>query len=190
MKTLKRGNNPRNLHDNHFAPHLGLNIKLNVLMSYYQNAVEKLYRELSEGNETAERIAMPLLFLMRHAMELGYKYTITELCRLNGTTYDPKSDRHHFKKLHSRLKKEFDTLWQTGGVSDNKKGGFDEYSELTEAAMIWFDEVDPNGVNFRYPDSGLARTTKVNLLEVKNKFDEAMTLLTVTVDVITDGMHT
>ncbi len=159
-------------------------------MSFYQDAVNKLFREVSEGNETADRISMPLLFMMRHAMELGYKYTITKICEFNGTKYNPRKDRHDFLELHKRLKKEFYTLWQNGGVSDAKKDGFDEYYDITEAAMIWFNENDPFGENFRYPQQGSAHDKKVNLLEVKDKFDEAMTLLTVTVDVITDGMET
>jgi hypothetical protein len=181
------GNNPRNLHEGHFMAHVGLYSKFNVFMSFYEDAVNKLYREVSEGNETADSIAMPLLFLMRHTMELGYKYTIAEICEMNGTKYNPTDDRHYFYKLHPRLKEEFYKLWQNGGVSDDKKRSFDEYYEITEAAMLWFDKIDPNGVNFRYP--GFAHDKKVNLLEVKNKFDEAMTLLTVTVDVITDGMQ-
>ena len=184
---MNRDNNPRNLHEGHFTAHVGLYSKFNVFMSFYEDAVNKLYREVSEGNETADSIAMPLLFLMRQAMELGYKYTIAEICEMNGTTYRPRYDGHIFRKLHQRLKEEFYKLWQNGGVCDNKKAGFDEYYELTEAAMLWFDEIDPNGVNFRYP--GFARDKKANLLEVKNKFDEALTLLTVTVDVITEGMH-
>jgi hypothetical protein len=122
-------------------------------------------------------------------MELGYKFTITKICQLNGTEYKPKSDRHSLNKLHTRLREEFDKLWHSGGVSDNKKDGFDEYYELTEAAMVRFDELDPAGENFRYPEADFDPNKKVNLLEVKNKFDEAMTLLTFTVDVITDGMH-
>jgi hypothetical protein len=186
---MKRGNNTRNLHEGHFRTHGGLYPNFNVFMSLYEHAVNKLYREVSEGNETADSIAMPLLFMMRHAMELGYKYPTAEICQLNGTNYNPQSDLHFFKKLHSRLKKEFDTLWQNGGISDNKKTSFDEHYELTGAATTWFDEVDPRGVNFRYPQSGFASIKKINLLEVKNKFDEAMMLLTLTVDVITDGMQ-
>lgn len=185
---MRHGNNPRNLHDDHFTARVGLYPKFNVFMSFYKNAVDKLYREVSEGNETADRIAMPLLFLMRQTMELGYKYTIIEICRLNGTKYSPQSDLHFLRRLHSRLKNEFYTLWQNGGISDNKKTGFDEYYEITEPAMAWFDEIDPKGENFRYPQ-GIARDKKVNLLELKDKFDQAMTLLTVTVDVITDGMN-
>ena len=186
---MKRDNNPRNLHEGHFTAHVGLYLKFNVYTSFYQDAVDKLYRDVSEGNETADSIAMPLLFLMRQTMELGYKYTIMEICRLNGTIYNPKTDLHFLKKLHSRLKKEFNMLWQNGGVNDNKKAAFDEYYELTEIAMIWFDEIDPSGENFRYPQSSFAPDKKVNLLDVKNKFDEAMTLLNYTVDVITDGMQ-
>ena len=182
-----KSNNPRNLHEGHFTAHVGLYPKLNVFMSFYQDAVDKLYREISEGNETADRIAMPLLFLMRHAMELGYKYTISEICRLNRTSYEPQEDGHSFRRLHSKLKKEFDTLWQEGGLIDDKKTGFDEHYALTEKAMVWFDEEDPNGVNFRYPPSEFGIDKKINLLELKNNFDQAMKLLTVTIDVITEA---
>jgi len=187
---MKCDNNPRKLPKGHFTAHVGLYLKFNVFMSFYRDAVDKLYREVSEGNETADSIAMPLLFMMRHTMELGYKFTITEICQLNGTSYNPQNDGHSFENLHRRLKKEFDTLGQNGGVSDNKKAGFYEYYKLTETAMTWFDNEDRRGVNFRYPESSFKHDKKVNLLEVKNKFDEAMTLLTVTVDVITEGMQT
>lgn len=187
--SMKHGNNPRNRHEGHFTAHIGIYKKFNVFTSFYQDAVDKLFREVSEGNGSADNIAFPLLFLMRQTMELGYKYTIMEICRLNGAIYNPKTDRHFLKKLHSRLKKEFDTLWQNNGVSNNKKTSFDEYYELTEIAMVWFDEIDPSGENFRYPQSSFAPNEKVNILDVKNKFDEAMTLLNFTVDVITDGMQ-
>jgi hypothetical protein len=55
---MRRGNNPRNLHEGHFTAHLGLYQKFNVFMSFYQDAVDKLYREVSEGNETADSIAI------------------------------------------------------------------------------------------------------------------------------------
>ena len=185
---MRRGNNPGNLHEGHFMAHIGLYQKFNVYMSFYEDAVNTLYRGVSEGKKSADGIAMPLLFLMRQTMELGYKYTIAELCQISGKNYNPKADLHSFKNLHSRLKKEFDTLWQNGGVGDNLKASFDEHYELTEAAMTWFDKIDPKGENFRYPQSSFASNEKVNLLEVKNKFDEAMTLLSFTIDALTGGM--
>lgn len=41
-------------------------------------------RSFPERNETADMVAIPLLFLMRHTMELGYKSSISKLCALNG----------------------------------------------------------------------------------------------------------
>jgi hypothetical protein len=128
---VKRNNNPRNLHEGHFTAHVGLYSKFDVFMSFYQDSVDKLYREVSEGNVTADQIAMPLLFIMRHTLELGYKYTITKICEFNGTTYHAKRDRHFLKTLDSRLKQEFDVLYQNGGVNDGKKEGFDDYYKST-----------------------------------------------------------
>ncbi len=157
-------------------------------MWFYKDAVDTLFREISTGKETAESVAIPLLFLMRQTLELGYKYTIAEICLLNGTIYNPKKDLHFLKKLHNRLRTEFDTLWTNGGVTNNKKSSFDEYYVITGIAMEWFDAIDPKGENFKYPQGSFKSNEKVNLLEVKDKFDEAMTLLAFTVDVITNGM--
>lgn len=185
---MKRSNNPRNLHEGHFTAHVGLYSKFNVFISFYQDSVDKLYRQVSEGNETADRIAMPVLFMMRHTLELGYKYTISKICELNGTTYDTKRDKHYLRSLHTRLKQEFEVLYKNGAVSNGKKTGFDQHYETTRHTMEWFDKIDPKGENFRYPN--FDRTKTINLLEVKNSFDEAMVLLNVAVDVITDGMET
>src|ERR1035437_9319091 len=104
---MERDNNPQHLHEGHFTAYVGLYPTFSAFISSYQNAMNKFYREVSEGNETPDSIALPILLLMRHTMELGYKFTITEICQLNGVTYNPKDDLHFLKKLHSRLKQAF-----------------------------------------------------------------------------------
>jgi hypothetical protein len=36
-------------------------------------------------------VGIPLLFLMRHTLELGYKFSLFNLCELNGTSFTPEA---------------------------------------------------------------------------------------------------
>ena len=76
----KRNNNPRELHDGHFTAHIGLYPKFSTFVAFYKDSIEKLFKAVSEGNETADVAAIPLLFLMRHTLELGYKFSLVYLC--------------------------------------------------------------------------------------------------------------
>jgi hypothetical protein len=68
----ERDNNPRHLSEHHFTAHIGRYANFSAYVAFYEHAVERLFCEVSERNETADMAPVPLLFLMRHTMELGY----------------------------------------------------------------------------------------------------------------------
>jgi hypothetical protein len=72
-----KNNNPRHLHEGHFIAFLGNYPKFSTYVAFYENAVETLFKQVSQGNETADMVGLPLLFLMRHTLELGYKYSLS-----------------------------------------------------------------------------------------------------------------
>lgn len=187
---LKQDNNPRKLHDGRFMAHIGLYPKFSTFVAFYTTSVEKLYRTVSEGNETADGVAIPLLFLMRHTLELGYKYSLVYLCERNDTKFDPENkERHSLGKLHKRLGSEYSQAAKHDFVPQ-PENGFDEWYALTEKGMRFFDELDERSTNLRFPNideiSIFGREQKVNLLEAKNIFDDAMMLLATMPDVIVE----
>src|SRR4051812_17957917 len=55
--------------------HIGLYQSFGSYLGSYEHFIKGLFARLEAGKEPPDMIAPPLLFLMRHAMELGYKYT-------------------------------------------------------------------------------------------------------------------
>lgn len=186
-----RNNNPRQLSEHHFNARIGRQTTFSAYIAFYEHAVDKLFRDVSECNETADMVAIPLLFLMRHTMELGYKSSIAQLSALNGTTFNPgakNGEGHLFVKLHLRLHEEYRKALAGGQVSVNDPEVVEEYFELTKRGMTLFDDLDERSTKFRYPidqqTPAFPEDAEVNLLELKEACDEAMGLLGTVIDVI------
>jgi hypothetical protein len=184
-----KNNNPKRLHEGHFLAFVGNYPKFSTYVAFYQNAVESLFKGVSEGNETSDTVAFPLLFLMRHTLELGYKYSLFHLCALNSTAFDPQNvEKHSLGKLHKRLGLEYHTAIENGSLPDSDQESFNEYYALTASAMKQFEGLDASSTKTRFPNADespvFAQGTKLNLLELKNEFDDAMVLLTTMADVI------
>jgi len=115
-----QNNNPRQLQERHFTARVGQYANFSAYLAFYEHAVERLYCDLSEHNETADMVGIPLLFLMRHTLELGYKFSLFNLCELNGTSFTPEApggEGHSFEKLHKRLQLEYSKACENGHVS-------------------------------------------------------------------------
>src|SRR5947208_11519422 len=116
-----RNNNPRQLPEQHFKARVGWYAKFSAYLAFYEHAVERFYCEVSEHNETADMAALPLLFLMRHTIELGYKFSLFHLCELNGSSFAPEAkngEGHSFAKLHQRLRLEYSKALSNGHVAE------------------------------------------------------------------------
>ena len=186
-----RNNNPRGLHEQHFTAHIGLYPSFSAFVAFYEHAIEKLYSEVSERNETADAVAIPLLFLMRHTMELGYKFSLVHLCELNSSIFTPElkgHEGHSLTKLHARLGSEFSKALANGRISARDREAFEEHYSTTEKGMKLFDALDERSAKLRFPNSDQTAAfpldATVNLLELKEAFDAAMVLLGSIVDVI------
>ena len=184
-----KNNNPRHLHEGHFIAFLGNYPKFSTYVAFYENAVENLFKQVSQGNETADMVGLPLLFLMRHTLELGYKYSLFHLCALNSTKFDPVNvEKHSLAKLHKRLGTEYHIAIEKGSLPETDKESFDKYYALTESSMKRFESLDSSSTKTRFPNFDetpvFVQGTTINLLELKNEFDEAMIHLTTMADVI------
>jgi hypothetical protein len=183
---LGANNNPRELPKQHFTAHIEQYPTFSAYLLFYEHSIERLFSDVSEGNGTPDAIALPMLFLMRHAIELGYKFSLFHLCKLNSTPFDPKRCGHSLKKLHKELHIEFSNAEKHNRVSPEDRKEFHEYFSVTEKKMLLFDNLDARSENLRYPDKHENKVfpVDVNLLEMKDAFDEAMILLDTIVDVI------
>jgi hypothetical protein len=186
-------NNLDNLPVGHFTAHIGLYCNYASYFSDYQKAVDIPFQSVAATETNPDSVAFSLPFLMRHSLELGYKFTLETVHRDAGGLYMPAREGHSLVRCHERLGKWFKEICNASEISAELIKDFDKYYELARVGMQEFDRLDPDSSHFRYPTdkkgstSCFARTDKTNLLDLKTAFDGAMTLLRNTAAVFDAG---
>jgi hypothetical protein len=160
-------------------------------LAFYETAVRRLFELLENGKETPDSLALPMLALMRHSMELGYKFSLWELHEALGEKFDTQAHGHHdLTKLHSALCDYFKRTVAHYGLPDQVADSFEEYRPKTEAAMQRFAALDKLSFSFRYPfdkktgGANFDHQTTVDLAEIRDLYEQAMILLRHTADVV------
>lgn len=182
--------NPKGLPEWKFITEIGESFNTHNYLYAYQEAVDTLYKEIALDKTIGRMyLAIPMLFMMRHSMELGYKVNINYLSKYSGLTENVNNNQHFLVKLHKSLAKHFNKASKTLEVSSEIKESFKEQYDKTERAMMYFDTLDPKSMGFRYmvDTNGkpiFQKEIQVNLLNLKKQYDEAMVLLNYTVDVL------
>ena len=159
-------------------------------MGFYCHVVERLFADIESGREPVDVVAPPLLFMMRHAMELGYKYTLSELHKMNEEPYDAKAyGSHKLRDLHAALRAKHAKAVAKYKLPETVERNFEEYCEKTLAGMKVFEALDGTSFTFRYPidkagSPNFSRDLTVDFRPIKQSFDDAMILLRHTADVL------
>ncbi|MCI0627227.1 MAG: hypothetical protein L0387_37200 [Acidobacteria bacterium] len=188
---FQHSNNPKGFPEGVFAARVGWYQSFGHYLFSYEKAVELLYQKVASGEETPDSIVAPLVFLMRHSLELGYKYTLVELHYLNEVPYDSKKFGHHsLRSLHAALKEWFGKVAAKWSLSESMLEDFARRYDKTQAGMEEFDQLDSSSFRFRYPidkktgNLVFSGGETVNLLSLKQLYDDAMILLRHTADVL------
>jgi hypothetical protein len=175
-------NNPKRLDALDFTAHVGSTQDFWGLLFAYEESVNVLFGAIATDNMPPDIVSLPLLFLMRHSLELGYKATLDHLHKLGGKKYDPEPHGHRLQLLHKDLRKDF---LKYCNPTPSELAEFDDYYEKTGKCMSLLDSLDAPGTRFRYPKDSHS-DERLSLLETKNSFDAALILLKTTADVFPD----
>jgi hypothetical protein len=195
-------NNPHNPRPGLFVLKLCFFRDFGSYLFSYEQGVELLYNEVASGKQTAEAVGPPLVFLMRQSLELGYKFTVSELYRLSGSDYGPyalnkslNKFKHSLSGWHGELKDAYEKVAERFSLSDDERDDFAKHYERTQLGMQEFERLDMGSFNFRFPTDMKGKLiwsheATVDLLALKNQFDESMILLRHTVDVLSPCWET
>src|ERR1039457_5491663 len=135
-----------------FVAHVGQRQSFASYLNSYEQAVKRLFDDIVSGKESVDLIAPPLLFLMRHSLELGYKFTLWELHQINEDAYNLKAyGNHKLPDLHAALRVQHAKAIAKYDLPDSHIENFNDYCMKTEAAMKIFDQLDFDSFSFRYP---------------------------------------
>ena len=134
-----------------YTAHVGMNYQWNHYFAGYQEAVNLLYEAVQNTATMPDKVAMPLLFCMRHSIELGYKFTLHHLGKMLGVRYQPSQDGHSLLDLHQKLELWFLAICGRNGCDDEVRRQFFRHLKTTEKIMKFFDRMDSDSFSFRYP---------------------------------------
>ncbi len=155
------------------------------LFGQYENAVDILINKIIEEKHRIDSISHPLLYLMRHTIELGLKENIKYLrkySKLNIT----RNKTHSLKDLALEFERNYYKIETDNNFDNFTKEEFKKYiSDLNDTIQI----LNEDASAFRYTLSAdsnkiFEHSDTINVFELKKLFDNSVTFLTHLADVI------
>ncbi|AEE48912.1 hypothetical protein [Haliscomenobacter hydrossis] len=166
----------------------------------YTDMVDFVYKEYPKTKQKFEVIAIPLLFTMSHAIELGLKENIMHLKKYSQskllTAFNDwmilvKS--HNLKGLSKEFNSQFNKTCKKLGVENDIKAGFNKlYGELEKIIVV----LEKGTETYRYAnkldnksefvEKSLEFEKKIDFYELEKLFTEVDKLLTRTTNLISE----
>lgn len=164
----------------------------------YQYAVNVLLERIRGGEITV--VSLPLAFLIRHTLELGYKMNLIELNKIadNAATISYAGKRaHKIDTLHAEFVRLMFDLFRKYKVDQTVIDQFNEYNNSLERLNKVIHKLDEFSYAFRYPvgNDGVTPSfisslsgdeVEMNFNEIKELYNKSLVLLTYSTDVISE----
>jgi hypothetical protein len=155
--------------------------------------VDMVFAKADQGEVSV--ISRPVLFLMRHTLELGYKGNIVELEKISGldSVLQFKGRKaHNLEKLHQDFERHFRAISKQFNIDADVVAQFDGLNSTLTKLNNALHRLDTDSYAFRYPFKTDGRTPSfqqsesIHIAEMKETFKAAITLLKYTTDVIAE----
>ena len=174
-----------------YEAQIGFHTTFSSYLDDYHRVVDILFDQIEENDVPVNVISCPLLFLVRHSLELGYKLNIKHLSKYSRSGHMVNSKTHHLRELHEAFRLHFTAVVKALHVGRDIADEFQRRCEDLEKLMKTFDDIDRGSFSFRYPEDTEQRVVfkhneTMNLLDVKDLYHKAMVLLSYTADVLSD----
>jgi hypothetical protein len=171
-----------------FTAYLGHVFSEMGLLGEYKNAINIIIKELKDTKISIDVVAHPVLYMMRHSLELGYKY--------NFECFEPYSSRktikkligcHDLQKLHEEFKAHFDLINSELHFDSDLVTEFEKYYNHTTTLICQLGSTEAS--SFRYIKNTKGQrvfqsTETKDVGEIKELYDKAITMLAHTSDLI------
>jgi hypothetical protein len=151
------------------------------LLGEYENAVNIIIKYLKTKKERIDLVAHPVLYMMRHSLELGYKTNFEYLSQYsNRQTSKNLFKCHDLQKLHIEFREHFESIKTALKLDDELEKEFTKYYNLTTKLIS---ELGPTEAStFRYltnfKEQRIFQATETkNIGEIKELYDKAVTML-------------
>ena len=136
-----------------FTAYIGLDRNWWQYYSHYKSAIDHLIEGV-EGNLPVNTVSSPLLFLIRHCLELGFKANILKLETVSNAR--PKltfkdGNSHSLEHLYGIFKDHLFEIQKNHDIEQSIKEAMNEFLNQTESLKNILHQLDKASYNFRYP---------------------------------------
>lgn len=155
------------------------------LVGQYENALDILINQIIKEKHRVDTIAHPLLYLMRHSIELGLKENIKYLKKYSKLPFS-KSKTHTLSDLFTEFEKHYIKIATENNFETELKEEYNKYtSDLKDVIKTLGEEAS----SFRYiyatdGKKAFANSETINIYELKKKYDNSLVFITHTADAI------
>jgi hypothetical protein len=156
-----------------FDSYIGYNRSWWSYYTQYKNVIDELVNKI-EQDTPIDTVALPLLFLIRHSLEIALKANIlkfekvnhdVEKIKLKGTKY------HSIENLFNKFKEHLNKIKKGFNIERNIVVQIDDYLEKCTPMVTKFQKLDKGSFNFRYPvdtngNYNFAWDTRINISDI------------------------
>lgn len=171
-----------------FTAYVGHTLSDMGLLGEYENAINIIIKDLKATKTRLDTVAHPVLYMMRHSLELGYKRNFEYLSAYSGRqTSKNLLGSHDLQKLHAEFKEHFDLISNDLNFDKEVVTEFEKYYTQTTALISQLGSGEAS--SFRYTKNIKGQqifqsSDTIDVGELKGIYDNAITMLVHTSDLI------
>lgn len=178
-----------NKHERHqFTAYIGQAYSEMGLLGEYENAINIIIKDLKDTKTRIDTVSNPVLYMMRHSLELGYKSNLEYFEQYsNRKTTKKLFGCHDLQKLHSEFKTHFYLINATLNFDTDLVTEFNKYYAHTATLIRELGATE--SASFRYTKDIKGQrifqpTETKDIGKIKELYDKAITMLVYTSSLI------
>ena len=160
----------------------------------YRYLVDNIVSQIEKGITPIDIVSTPLMFLIRHSLELGLKANILELEMINNSVEKIKlggKNSHSIQMLFDKFKTHMTIIITSFEIPTSIKKEIEKYLEKFKLLTAKFTQIDNGSFNFRYPidtkgNYNFEWEYEEDIAKILDIYYDIIDLLNYTVDVLTD----
>lgn len=151
-----------------FTFHLGESDSLFIIKQQYDDTIELLIDGIINLNYDIHKIYLPILFLIRHSLEIGLKENISEIQDIGDTRIESKdySNEHSISRLFNCYDNFLSSL-DTSNLDPDTKTELDKYRIEFNNLKETIHNLDVNSFYFRFPVDKNGNPHSLNITKLK-----------------------
>jgi hypothetical protein len=166
--------------------HVGMHLTSNVTYSMqYKEAFDTLY----ESSKPVDTIALPMMFLMRHYLELILKFNIKYFSKFSESEYmlTKIKSEHKLEALADSFQQHWKLVVKKYNLGINDK----EYIKKFQNLIVLMHQLDAYSMSFRYSHDKDNKEhfewqDTLDIYSIKNMLEEVLPLLNHSTDIFSD----